>query len=236
MVPGPSITSDLPPLPSYTIRPLPPLLPPLEDKYLTLVLPVLAYWIVSLVFHYIDTKDLFSQYRLHTPAEILKRNHVSRWDVARDVIVQQVVQTLVGVVLTLGDLPQMAGKDEYNVTIWAQRIRITQRMIPSVLSTFGLNAVEWAQKLSTSFPTLAGALLGGQYPWITKLDDNGPFPDFASWEVLVAKAIYWFIIPAFQFGLAICIVDTWQYFLHRAMHMNKWLYSESRLSTRIGRC
>ncbi|RZM21270.1 MAG: hypothetical protein EOO88_33820, partial [Pedobacter sp.] len=36
---------------------------------------------------------------LHTPAEVLKRNHVSRWDVFQDVIVQQVLQTFFGLVL-----------------------------------------------------------------------------------------------------------------------------------------
>lgn len=41
----------------------------------------------------------------------------------------------------------------------------------------------------------------------------------------VAKAIYWVAIPFLQFTVAILIVDTWQYFLHRAMHMNKFLYT-----------
>ncbi|KMU82217.1 sphingosine hydroxylase [Coccidioides immitis H538.4] len=37
--------------------------------------------------------------------------------------------------------------------------------------------------------------------------------------------IYWYLIPAFQFLFAVFFVDTWQYFLHRAMHLNKWLYT-----------
>lgn len=36
--------------------------------------------------------------------------------------------------------------------------------------------------------------------------------------------IYWWAIPTAQFLGAIFFVDTWQYFLHRAMHINKWLY------------
>ena len=43
--------------------------------------------------------------------------------------------------------------------------------------------------------------------------------------MLAAQAIYYVIIPAFQFVLAVCVVDTWQYFLHRATHMNKYLYT-----------
>jgi len=50
-------------------------------------------------------------------------------------------------------------------------------------------------------------------------------PAFARWEILVAKTIYHFLIPGLQFFLATMVVDTWQYFLHRAMHMNKFLYT-----------
>ncbi|TFY83305.1 hypothetical protein EWM64_g706 [Hericium alpestre] len=36
--------------------------------------------------------------------------------------------------------------------------------------------------------------------------------------------IYWWAIPAFQLLFAMFVMDTWQYFLHRAMHLNKFLY------------
>lgn len=181
-------------------------------------------------FHFIDIKDLFSQYRLHTPAEILKRNHVSRWEVARDVIIQQIVQTVVGVALVWTEPPQMAGKDDYNVALWAQRLRIAQRSLPAILSCFAIDSGELVRHVSRSYPTLAGALEGGRYPWLLSQHDGGPLTLFAPWEILAGKVTYWFIIPALQFGVAIVIVDTWQYFLHRAMHMNKWLYSEFNAS------
>ena len=78
---------------------------------------------------------------------------------------------------------------------------------------------------------LSGAICGGQYPLLHSIISNRDgqlksVPSFAAWEVFAASAIYWYIIPVLQFGLGILIVDTWQYFLHRAMHMNKWLYSE----------
>lgn len=76
---------------------------------------------------------------------------------------------------------------------------------------------------------LAAALAGGKYPLLSSgLDvaSGAALPAFASWEILVAKALYWYIVPAFQFWVAVMFVDTWQYFLHRAMHMNKWLYSK----------
>ena len=223
--------SDLPPLPSYTLEPLPSLLPPIPDKLLTLLLPVAAYWGLSMFFHWIDVNDYFSAYRLHTPAEVLKRNHVSRWEVVRDVLIQQVVQTAVGWVLGMTEPDDFVGQDEYNITVWAQRIRIAQGALPGLLSLVGVDALGAAKNLAGSHAMLAGVLAGGRYPQLveTLSLQNGTIlsrPKFADWEMLVAKAMYWYLVPALQFSLAILIVDTWQYFLHRLMHVNKWLYSK----------
>ncbi|RPD64345.1 sphingosine hydroxylase [Lentinus tigrinus ALCF2SS1-7] len=38
--------------------------------------------------------------------------------------------------------------------------------------------------------------------------------------------VYWWAIPAAKFLLGMFIIDTWQYFLHRAMHMNTYLYKK----------
>jgi sphinganine C4-monooxygenase len=219
---------ELPPLPDYTLQPLPPLIPWISDAYLALALPVIAYWVVSGFFHYIDVYDLFPQYRLHTPAEVLKRNHVSRWDVFRDVIIQQVIQTVFGVVMSLIDDEPMFGKDDYNVAWYAQMIRVAQRAIPPVLATVGLNPAALASKVTASQPMLAGALSGGRYSGLLqKVTISGQetlVPAFAAWELTAAKFLYWVGIPALQFYIGVLIVDTWEYFLHRAMHMNKWLY------------
>jgi len=221
--------SDLPPLPSYALEPVPPLVPFISDFYLSLVLPIAAYWIVALFFHYIDVYDIWPQYRLHTPAEIITRNHVSRYEVARDVIIQQIIQTIVGTILSLSEPEELRGKEDYDIALWAQRIRIAQRALPQLLGILGLNAATISKNVAGSHPLLAGALAGGKYPFLTTgLDvaSGTPVPAFASWEMLVAKTMYWYAVPAAQFMLAIFIVDTWQYFLHRAMHMNKWLYSK----------
>lgn len=179
-------------------------------------------------FHYIDVNDIWSQYRLHTPAEILKRNHVSRYEVARDVIIQQIIQTAVGAVLGLMEPEEFTGREDYDIAVWATRLRIAQRALPQLLALLGLNAAAISKNMSGSHPIIAAALAGGKYPLLaTGLDVANGFvaPAFATWEILVAKAIYWYIVPALQFWLATIIVDTWQYFLHRAMHMNKWLYT-----------
>jgi sphinganine C4-monooxygenase len=216
----------LPPLPDYTLTPLQPLLSWIPDLYLALVLPVAAYWLVSFIFHLIDQYDLFPQYRLHTPAEVLKRNHVSRWDVFRDVIIQQVIQTAVGLAITIIEPEATVGQDDHNVAVWAQRLRLAQRAIPTLLALVGLDANTIASKQAVAHPTLSAVLGGGSYNlWQKQAASGDIVPAFASWELAAAKAIYWLAIPAIQFTFAVMVVDTWQYFWHRAMHMNKWLYT-----------
>lgn len=219
---------DLPPLPSYTLKPRPDVLPPISDKVLILLLPIAAYWIFSLFFHYLDVNDIFPQYRLHTPAEILKRNRVSRSEVVRDVIIQQLIQTIVGLLGSMTEPEDTYGSEEHDVAVWAQRIRMAQRAIPGMLSVFGVNSIAIAHRLS-SYPQLAGLFSGGRY----QLFQSGALivtkhetivSAFANWEVNAARALYWLIIPALQFILAAVIIDSWQYFWHRAMHMNQWLY------------
>ncbi|KAI0246691.1 fatty acid hydroxylase superfamily-domain-containing protein [Lactifluus subvellereus] len=40
----------------------------------------------------------------------------------------------------------------------------------------------------------------------------------------LAYLLYWWFNPAAQLLVAMVVLDTWQYFLHRAMHINKFLY------------
>jgi len=224
-----STTMNLPPLPPYILSQQPPLISPIPDKYLSLALPIVAYWALSMVFHYIDEFDLFPQYRLHTPAEVLKRNHVSRWEVVRDVVIQQIVQTIVGVGLAMTEPEHFIGREEYDIAMWAQRLRLAQGYIPTGLGLAGIDTLSLAQKAAPYSSALASTLSGGDYT-LTQVVDGTITPAYAEWELAAAKVMYYVAFPALQLFLAILIVDTWQYFLHRAMHMNKWLYSEYILS------
>lgn len=225
-----SLIFELPPLPSYTLSPREPLLPPIADNVLSLILPIIAYWGVSMIFHVIDVNDYFPQYRLHTPAELLKRNHVSRAAVVRDVLLQQVIQTIAGLSMSWFDPPEYTGKEVYDVAVWARRLRMVQRIIPSLFGLLGVDSFALSKNLS-SFPTLSAVLAGGVYPdlWQTTLLENGHqviTPAFAGWELALGYFIYNLFIPGLQFLIAILVVDTWQYFWHRAMHLNRWLYGE----------
>lgn len=211
-----NITSQsLPQLPSYTLSPRPQLISGIPDTLLQLLAPVIAYWIVSLFFHLLDTYDLFPQYRLHTPAEILKRNHVTRYEVVRDVVVQQMIQTAFGLGIAYFDPIETIGKEEHDIAVWAQRLRTIRVFLPTFLAVLGLDSVALGSKLASNHPQLAVLVSGGPYP----------AQAFTPWEQLVARAIYWVVVPFVQFIVAVLIVDTWQYFLHRGMHMNKFLYT-----------
>ncbi|KAJ5249627.1 hypothetical protein N7489_000037 [Penicillium chrysogenum] len=225
-----SVAFDLPPLPTYTLTAREHLLAPLPDSILTLILPVIAYWGMSMIYHFLDVNDYFVEYRLHTPAEVLKRNKVTRWEVVRDVVLQQVIQTLAGFAFIYFDAEETVGREKYDVAVWAQRLRITQKAVPSLLALVGVDAISLGKSMSQSgYTMLAGVLAGGSYPGVTQsiVLDNGAeavAPAFTNWELAVAGFIYWYFVPTLQFLLAISIVDTWQYFLHRAMHLNRWLY------------
>ena len=138
---------------------------------------------------------------------------------------------VVGVVLGLMEPEDMTGKQDYDIARWAQRLRLAQRALPQLLGLLGFNAVAISKNVYGKHPIIAAILAGGVYPSLDmelNVVSGGALPAFASWEIFTAKAIYWYLVPALQFGLAILTVDTWQYFVHRAMHVNKWLYSRFR--------
>ncbi|KAK0753165.1 fatty acid hydroxylase superfamily-domain-containing protein [Schizothecium vesticola] len=223
-----TFSDGLPPLPTYETRPMPDLLPFISDFWLSLIAPHVAYWVMSMFFHVIDVYDLFPHYRLHTPEEITQRNLATRFQVARDVVLEQILQVFTATVLSLTEPQQQTGMEDYEVAVWATRIRLAQRSLPSLLSVLGLNATAISKNMASSHPLIAGALAGGHYPFLTtQLDgvSGVQVPAFAIWEMMVAKAVYWFIIPLIQVLFAIFFLDTWQYFWHRAMHVNKWMYT-----------
>lgn len=227
-----SVGFDLPPLPSYTLTPRPPVLAPIPDNVLTLMLPIVAYWGLSMIFHYIDVNNYFAEYRLHTPAELLKRNRVTRWEVVRDVILQQIIQTIAGLAVSYFDPPEYIGQNEYDIAAWARRIRIAQRVVPRLLAVVGLDAQSLAKNLvRNGWSMVGGIVAGGIYPGVTQrlilpTGEDAIVPAFTSWELSAASFIYWYFIPAVQFVWAVAVLDTWQYFWHRAMHLNRWLYGE----------
>jgi sphinganine C4-monooxygenase len=205
------------PPPSATLSPLPPLIPPIPDSWILLALPILTYWSLSLFFHYLDTHDLLSQYRLHTPAEVLKRNHVTRREVIREVVIQHVIQTLVGAVSACFEAVPMVGGEAaavyslYSRWLWVEQV--VSRLVGVDL---------WALEEKVASAVVA---TGADQLLRRVLESRGFATDVGDWRLVAADVAYWYLLPVLRLGLAIFILDTWQYFLHRLMHESKWLYS-----------
>jgi len=75
-----------------------------------------------------------------------------------------------------------------------------------------INNIKELRKLATSIEPILTKLLG----------------DHMSPKLLASTAqfVYWWAIPGVQFLSALFIIDTWQYFLHRLMHVNKFLFKQ----------
>lgn len=226
-------TNTIQGLPSYSLKPVPRLTPWLSDFHLSLVLPVAAYWLVSLIFWYIDKKDYFSQYRIHTPEEFKQRNRVTVGEVLRSILLQQAVQTSLGLVLGyLTDAGDFQGREDYDIAVWAGRVHRARDAFPWMLALLGIDAKTLAYQLQT-YATSVGYGVTTEKPMVLLTSIFNPHLadgltyGFAPWELWAAKSIYWFLEPAARFGLAIFFSDSWQYFWHRAMHSNKWMFRTS---------
>ncbi|KAI4123420.1 MAG: hypothetical protein LQ338_005273 [Usnochroma carphineum] len=227
-------TTEFTVFPTYSLKPVPPLVPWVSDFHLSLVLPVAAYWLMSLVFWHIDKKGYFSEYRLHTPEEFKQRNRVTVAEVLRSVLIQQAVQTALGLFLGWAtDAGDLCGREEYDIAVWAGRVHRARDAVPWILTLVGVDAKTLGRQIdvyTTSFhPTAAAAaeekpLVALMNSFIYPHLNDGLTYGFAPWEIWAAKTIYWILDPAARFGIAIFFSDSWQYFWHRAMHSNKWIY------------
>jgi sphinganine C4-monooxygenase len=84
----------------FYYSPAPTLLPTLPDSLLTIIAPVAAYWLTAGFFQILDLSNApwLLRHRIHDSAEVSSRNRASRLQVFRAVVVQQVVQTALGLV------------------------------------------------------------------------------------------------------------------------------------------
>ncbi|KAM3583076.1 Sphingolipid C4-hydroxylase sur2 [Umbelopsis sp. WA50703] len=161
------------------------LIPCISDEALAVVMPVAAYWIYSVAFHFIMKTEIpfFEKYRIHTLEEMETKNKVSLYEVLRMVLVQQVLQTILGIMVLPSEQPVL--NHQIAQQIYANRIQ------------------HWLQVI---FASKATVFTG---------------PETIQW---IAYLSYWVIVPACQLSMAMFILDTHQYFLHRLFHVNQFLY------------
>ncbi|KAL8884210.1 MAG: hypothetical protein Q9215_007692 [Flavoplaca cf. flavocitrina] len=220
---------DFTALPSADLGPRASLLPFLADHHLPYLVPAIFYWLISFVFHYIDTRGLFTKYKLHTSAEDLTKNRASRKDVIKFALIQQAAQCTLGYLMA--DDSEQFVSPEYAVALWAQRLRNIEVMVTRCVPYIGY-LWPWAAYESNgsgyaSSSAIREGTLGNLLSNTTQAFDTSqmaPTP-FTSQEILFANAMYWVLVPFFQYIAAMVLADTFQYFTHRAFHVNKWLYS-----------
>jgi sphinganine C4-monooxygenase len=94
----------------------------LNDGQLSALVPVVAYWALSLMFHLFDTLGWFSIYRLYTDADETKRNLAKPGKVLKGVLFQQFLQVSLALIAAgyEGDTPIVEGK--FGTTAFFQRL------------------------------------------------------------------------------------------------------------------
>lgn len=106
----------------------------------------------------------------------------------------------------------MTGNEDRDIMIWTSRVHVFGQTILTLLSSSGLNVRALIATLSRSV-------------FVTNFFVLGPAEHEVEVELLAAKLIYYGLIPALRLYMALWLADTWVFFIHRAEHSNKWLYS-----------
>lgn len=156
--------------PPVIILPRPSLINGIPDGILALIAPIVAYWAYSTFFHLVDVYELAEKYRIHPSEEELKKNRATMSDVIKDVILQHIIQSIVGYLFYKLDPPPTTGFELYQM--WY----LKQNYLPSFT------------------------------------------PNFIVWS------IYMYGWSLLRISCAFVLIDSWQYWLHRLMHVNKTLY------------
>ncbi|KAG6850551.1 hypothetical protein H0H93_011750 [Arthromyces matolae] len=165
----------------YSLKPT--LIDGIRDDHLGVAAPIIAYWALSLFFHLLDISGWkwLEKYRIHESQEVQSRNRATRTDVVVAVVLQHVIQAILGL-------------------IWLSP------------ETRHVNHIEKMEKIATYIRPVCLWALGRERLQFV--------------EPSIVYYVYWWAIPTFQFLAAMFIIDTWQYFLHRLMHVNKFLYKQ----------
>ena len=208
---------------SCTLVPQPSLIPGLSDNVLAIILPTIVYAIAGGFFHLLDIYDLFHDYRIHPSQDELKRNHVTKWQCLQTVVRYHVIQISIGLALNYGSGPTMVGCESYQVHRAAGMIRRARHLIPSALNAMGIDASRLAIATESTSAGLAQVLAGDDL----SSGKASPHTGLSTVELSLAKLFLFFGVPAFQYLVALTVVDTWIYFTHRLCHVNKTLYRKS---------
>ena len=94
---------------------------PWSDEVLAVWLPIVAYWVYSIFWQVVMMAEwpFFEQYRIHTMGDMEKRNKVSLSRVLAMVVVQHIIQGVLGfLVLKPVDPMEYALAQEKQLNVW----------------------------------------------------------------------------------------------------------------------
>ena len=212
-------------LPSYTLKPAPPMLPFISDVSLSLLLPLIAYWTFSIIFQAIESSGLGDRLQpFNTPTEMLLRNRVSKTFAFFYIMGNFAIQGTLAWALSKLAEEEMVGREEYDIAVWTMRLRSAQKWVPRMLAVVGIDSMKLATDLAGNVPAVAAVLAGGTLRTSLDSAQGTRCSGFASWETSFASIMYFYLIPALQFFVAFSVTDIWQYLGHRLLHEWKWLY------------
>ncbi|KAG6407860.1 hypothetical protein SASPL_130860 [Salvia splendens] len=202
-----------------------------SDEMLGTFAPIIVYWLYSGIYVLLGSLD---DYRLHTRKDEDEKNLVSKSDVVKGVLLQQAVQAVVASLLfAIWNLPlcvlvefacefgDLLGWDVIGIRL----LKYFFDLSGCALSSFRGCVLCSIQRNAAVFPSVV----------------NGPSHDYivgsGGLNLMLAEVVITgsdsnpahaqvtsLIVLARQFLVGMMVLDTWQYFMHRYMHQNKFLY------------
>ncbi|KAG8717094.1 hypothetical protein FRC09_014747 [Ceratobasidium sp. 395] len=128
---------------------------------------------------------------------------------------------------------------------WLEKFRLHESAEVKSRNLVSRVDVVWAVFLQQIIQTALGLIFLDEHGSESSYDHQAGMRACAPWVVWAARLVcgpgpgdrvletygkelvhvtYWWIIPTAQFIFALLVMDTWQYFLHRLFHVNKYLY------------
>ena len=125
---------------------------------------------------------------------------------------------------------------EHAIAAWAQKIRYSEALAYQWLRFFEIGLIGVSTNLKghglASTVAFTQRQMGNFSEACQAQFAEESIPSSAL-QLMIAKCVYWMLVPLFQYICAMILADTFQYFTHRAFHVNKWLYSELKANCTI---
>ncbi|KAL8876481.1 MAG: hypothetical protein Q9192_008855, partial [Flavoplaca navasiana] len=99
-----------------------------------------------------------------------------------------------------------------------------RNIVPILLATLGIDAKQLSLATSSTSRAFAQIIAGSSSTSTSTFPNSHTNTPPTSLELTLAKFTLNYLYPAWQYTLALVVVDTWIYFTHRLCHINRTLY------------